>query len=118
MVEPAPVHGQSYFSEIPAAFESREGEWLLVPIYHIFGSDELSLSAPAIAELAPTAHVAVNAVDLTDGEEVEVRCVGRTFRLPVRIRPDLPRGVAGLSAGLSPLVGLGLPEWGAIVGLK
>lgn len=117
MVDPAPFHGQSYFSEIPAAFEPREGEWLLVPMYHIFGSDELSLSAPGVAELAPTAHVAVNAVDLTEGQEVEVRCAGSTFRLPVRIRPDLPRGVAGLSAGLAPLVGLGLPEWGAIVRL-
>jgi NADH-quinone oxidoreductase subunit G len=117
MVEPTPFHDRSYFSEIPAAFEPREGEWLLVSIYYIFGSDELSLSAPGVAELAATAHVAVNAGDLTEGEEVEVRCAGGTFRLPVRIRPDLPRGVAGLSAGLAPLAGLGLPEWGTIVSL-
>lgn len=117
MVEPIPFHGRSYFTEIPTAFEPREGEWLLVPMYHIFGSDELSLSAPGIAQLAPTAHVAVNAVDLTEGEEVEVRCVGGTFRLPVCVRPDLPRGVAGLSAGLAPIAGLRLPEWGTIVSL-
>ena len=37
------VERPSYFSEIPSAFEPREGEWLLVPMHHIFGSDELSL---------------------------------------------------------------------------
>ena len=111
--EPAPANGQSYFNVIPPAFEPREGEWLLVPMYHIFGSDELSLSAPGIAELAVKPHVAVSA-DLPEGTEVEVSCAGGTFRLPVRMRPDLPRGVAGLSAGVPPLVGITLPAWGKI----
>lgn len=120
MVEPAggsgqSSHGQSYFDEIPPAFEPRQGEWLLVPMHCIFGSDELSLSAPGVADLATTAHVAVNAGDLMDGEEVEVRCAGGTFRLPVRIRPDLPCGVAGLPAGVPPIAGLSLPAWGTIV---
>jgi NADH-quinone oxidoreductase subunit G len=116
--EPAPANGQSYFSTIPPAFTPREGEWLLVPMYHIFGSDELSVSAPGIAELAAKPHVAVNTGDLTEGADVEVSCAGGTFRLPVRIRPDLPRGVAGLSAGLPPLVGIPLPAWGKIAGPK
>ena len=112
--EPAPANGQSYFSAIPSAFEPREGEWLLVPMYHIFGSDELSLSAPGIAELAAKPYVAVNTGGLTEGAEVEVSCAGGTFRLPVRIRPDLPPGVAGVSAGVPPLVGIRLPAWGKI----
>ena len=115
MFEPAPSNDRSYFSGIPPAFEPREGEWLLVPMHYIFGSDELSLSAPGIAELATPQHVAVNADDLIEGEEVEVRCAGSIFRVPVRIRPDLPRGVAGLPAGVPPLAGCGLPAWGKIV---
>ena len=115
MFEPASTDDPSYFSGIPSSFEPREGEWLLVPMYYIFGSDELSLSAPGIAELATTPHVAVNAGDLTEGEEVEVRCADGIFRLPIRIRPDLPRGVAGLPAGVPLLAGCGLPAWGTIV---
>ena len=114
MFEPTPSHGQSHFSGIPSAFEPREGEWLLVPMHCIFGSDELSLSAPGIAELAATPHVAVNAGDLVEDEKVDVRCGGDTFRLPIRIRPDLPRGVAGLPA-VPPLAGCDLPAWGKIV---
>ena len=112
--EPAAANGQFYFSTVPAAFQSREGEWLLVPMYHIFGSDELSLSAPGIVELAPKPYVALNTADITEGTEVQVSCAGGTFRLPVRIRPDLPPGVAGLSAGIPPLAGIGLPTWGKI----
>jgi NADH-quinone oxidoreductase subunit G len=115
MFEPRPSNGQSYFSGIPSAFEPREGEWLLVPMQYIFGSDELSLSAPGIAELTAPPHVAVNAGEFMEGEEVEVRCADGTFRLPVRIRPDLPRGVAGLPAGMSPIAGLGESAWGKIV---
>jgi NADH-quinone oxidoreductase subunit G len=113
--EPGRSNSQSYFTGIPSGFEPRAGAWLLVPMYYIFGSDELSRSAPGIAELATTPHVAVNASDLTEGEEVEVRCAGGTFRLPAHIRPDLPRGVAGLPAGMPPLAGCGLPAWGTIV---
>ena len=112
--EPAAANGPFYFSAVPAAFQSREGEWLLVPMYHIFGSDELSLSAPGIAELAPKPYVALDTADITEGTEVQVSCAGGTFRLPVRIRLDLPPGVAGLSAGIPPLAGIRLPAWGKI----
>jgi NADH-quinone oxidoreductase subunit G len=114
ILEPTPENGQPYFSDIPAAFEPRDGEWLLVPIHHIFGSDELSLAAPGIAELAAKPHVALNTAGFTDGMEVDVTCAGGTFRLPARIRPELPPGVAGLSAGLSPQAGVKLPAWGKI----
>ncbi|HEY1760911.1 MAG TPA: NADH-quinone oxidoreductase subunit NuoG [Bryobacteraceae bacterium] len=118
IIEPAPAGGQAYFSAIPAAFEPREGEWLLVPIHQIFGSDELSLAAPGIAELAAEPHVAVGSGAFADGEKVEVTCARDTFRIPVRIRPELPPGVAGLSAGLPPLTGVRLPEWGKIARSK
>ena len=114
LFEPAPVNGQAYFSSIPSAFEPRQGEWLLVPIHHIFGSDELSLSAPGIAELAAKPYVAVNSTDLPDGLEVEVSSTSGTFRLPVRLRSDLPPGVAGLPAGLPGLAGFTWPVWGKI----
>jgi NADH-quinone oxidoreductase subunit G len=114
IIEPAPENGQPYFSSIPAAFEPRELEWMLVPIHSIFGSDELSLAAPGIAELATEPHVAVHSDGFTDGETVEVTCAGGSFRLPLRIRPELPPGVAGLSAGLPSLAGVRLPAWGTI----
>jgi NADH-quinone oxidoreductase subunit G len=118
LFEPTPANGQAYFSTIPTAFERREDEWLLVPMYHIFGSDELSLAAPGIAELAAKPHVAVNSDRFAEGTEVEVSCADGTFRLPVLIHPEMPAGVAALSVGLFPLVGVQLPAWGKIAGVK
>ncbi len=114
LFEPAALNGQPYFSAIPPAFRPRGGEWLLVPMYHIFGSDELSLAAPGIAQLSPKPHVAVNSSDFAEGMEVEVTCAAGMFRLPVRIYPEIPPGVAALSAGLPSLAGIVLPAWGKI----
>ena len=114
MFEPAAANGQTWFSAIPPAFEPREGEWLLVPMYHFIGSEELSTAARGLAELATKPHVAVNCADLVEGSEVEVSCSTGTFRLPVRLQPDIPRGVACLSAGIAPLSGVTMPAWGKI----
>jgi NADH-quinone oxidoreductase subunit G len=107
--EPAAPNGQAYFAAVPAAFQPSDGEWLLVPMYHTFGSDELSLSAAAIAELVPKPYVALNTRDVVEGSEVDVISEAGILRLPVRIRPDLPAGVAGLFAPLPPLAGIRLP---------
>ena len=87
-------------------------------MYHFIGSEELSQAARGLAELAAKPHVAVNCADLAEGTEVEVSCASGTFRLPVRLRPDLPRGVACLSAGIAPLSGITLPAWGKIGSAK
>jgi NADH-quinone oxidoreductase subunit G len=114
LFEPAAANGQPNFSAVPPAFKPREGEWLLLPMFHIFGSDELSLSAPGISELAAKPHVAVNTGDFAENTEVEVSCSAGTFRLPVRIHPEMPAGVAALSVGSTPLVGIQWPAWGKI----
>jgi NADH-quinone oxidoreductase subunit G len=110
----------SYFQNVPAPFQRRAGEWLFVPRHHIFGSDELSLSSPTIAELAPKPYVALAPADaaqlgLQAGTEVEVSVNGFAQRLPVEILKGLPEGLAALPAGLPPLAGLPLPSWGRLV---
>jgi NADH-quinone oxidoreductase subunit G len=118
LFEPSPRNGQAYFSAIPASFQPRESEWLLVPMYHIFGSDELSLQAPAIRELAVMPYVAINSDEFADGMEVEVTLSDGTFRLPVRIHREMPAGVAAVSTGSSPFVGLQMPGWAKIARAK
>ena len=123
MFEPALPNGQSpagkdWFTAIPPAFEPREGEWLLLPMYHFIGSEELSVAARGLRELATPPHVTVNCADLGDGTEAEVSCAIGTFRLPVRLQSDLPRGVACLSSGIAPLSGITSPIWGKIARTK
>jgi NADH-quinone oxidoreductase subunit G len=116
-----PKHGGTYFTEVPAPFARRKGEWLIVPIEHIFGSEELSLQAPGVASLAPAPYLAVNGADaasLQVGEptgEVEIDLGGKKLRLPLKVLPDLPAGIAGIPAGLTPADGAVFPAWSRIL---
>ncbi len=119
LVEPRQPGVGDYFREVPRAFQARAGAWLLLPLYHIFGSEELSLHAPGIAELVPKPYLALNAEDcgglgLKAGEEAVLKLNGLECRLPVRVECDLPHGVAGIPAGLSSLEGFPLPAWCSI----
>jgi NADH-quinone oxidoreductase subunit G len=119
LIEPAQDGGTPYFRDVPAAFAPRQGSWLLVPIYHIFGSEELSALAPGVAERSPSPYLALNADDalalgIGPDDRAEVRLNGVAYRLPVRVDPTLPKGVAGLPVGLPGLEGFGPPAWGTV----
>jgi NADH-quinone oxidoreductase subunit G len=75
---------------------------------HIFGSEELSARAPAVAGLVPAAYVALHPDDaarlgLPAGAMAEVSAGGSEFAAPVVIRPTLARGAVGVPAGLPSL---------------
>ena len=114
----------AYFTAIPIAFARREREWLVVPIQHIFGSEELSLHAPAIAKLAFEPYLALNAADAaalgaTDHfEEVEIHLGGKTQRLSLKVMAELPSGIAGIPDGLPAAFGEEFPVWRRIEGVR
>ncbi|HPS00944.1 MAG TPA: NADH-quinone oxidoreductase subunit NuoG [Candidatus Sumerlaeota bacterium] len=108
-----------FFDLIPAAFERRPGEWLLVPSYRLFGSEELSALAPAIAERIEKPCLSLNTRDAEalgcgGGDEIRVTAGSRSFCLPLVIEPSLPAGVAGVPSGVSGLKWMALPQWGRI----
>lgn len=119
LIEPAPDAEPAYFREI--AFERpADGDWTLVALHHVFGSEELSMAAPAVARRAPRPYLALNAEDaaelqVTSGEQVEVAWEAGTLRLPVQLISSLPRKVAGIPVGLPGLPVLGLPAAGRII---
>jgi NADH-quinone oxidoreductase subunit G len=119
LIEPR-VNGRAlFFNHVPAAFRPRAGEWLIAPLYHLFGSEELSVLSRAIAERVPSPYLALNpedavAIKVGPGQVVALAVAGAEYRLPVQLRPDLPRGLAGLPAGLPALIGIALPAWGRI----
>jgi NADH-quinone oxidoreductase subunit G len=104
-------HKPPFFDQIPPPFQARAGEWLLVPIYHIFGSEELSRFAQGIAQLSPEPYLALNAEDAERfGTEVEL--FGQQISLTRNA--GLPRGLAGVPVGIPPFAGLDLPMWSRI----
>ncbi|HKQ77439.1 MAG TPA: NADH-quinone oxidoreductase subunit NuoG [Blastocatellia bacterium] len=119
LIEPAQVEKPSYFEDAPKAFQSSDGKWLVAPLYHIFGSEELSVLSTGIAHRAPQPYLALNpddaiAMRASEGDEIELDLDGAVYRLPVRFHSALPRGVAGLPVGLGELTWAALPGWGRI----
>jgi len=118
LLAPAGMDEQAYTRDIPPAFESREGQWLAVPLWHVFGSEELSSLAPGIAALSPQPYVALNPGDkksiFGEGQIVCIGLQGRELQLPLKYDRSLPPGVAGLPAGLRGLEGITLPAWSVI----
>ena len=119
----SPVTAASdYYTQIPAAFTAEHERWLLLPAYHIFGSEALSLLSPGIAELAVPPYLALSAADARqhgwqEGQVLTVTKQSWSCALPLTIRPDISPGIAiipvldGLPGGL-------LPAWGTLKSVK
>ncbi|MHB0936445.1 MAG: NADH-quinone oxidoreductase subunit NuoG [Armatimonadota bacterium] len=119
LLEPPAKSSAKYYPQAPAAFKSREDAFLIIPAYHIFGSEELSRHAQGIAALAPAPYLALSPDDadrlgVKEGQPVVMTVEGQLLELPVRITP-LPAGVAALPAGLPETRGPVLPAWGSVV---
>jgi NADH-quinone oxidoreductase subunit G len=89
----------------PPPFIPHADGWRVVALHHVFGSEELSALAPAIASLAPEPYAALNAeeaarIGAKDGDPLEIVAGTETRVLPLHIVPELPSGALGLPAGL------------------
>jgi NADH-quinone oxidoreductase subunit G len=119
LLEPADGTRAAYFDTIPAAFQPRQDAWLLVPLYQVFGSEELSMHAPAIAELAPTPTLCLHPADaerlhLAAGQEAGVSLGEQTYRAPVALAEALPPGTVGVPVGLPGAPVAALPAWASL----
>ncbi|MGH9433419.1 MAG: NADH-quinone oxidoreductase subunit NuoG, partial [Terriglobia bacterium] len=77
LIEPPAGSAPSYFATIPDGFSPKPGTWLSLPLYHIFGSEELSAWAPAVRELVPQPYAALNAEEaaglgVIEGQSVKI----------------------------------------------
>ncbi len=85
----------------PAASSALE----VVPLHALFGSEELSALAPAMASRIPAATLAVNPATaeqhkLKHGATTSAKLNGSTASLPVAVRADLAPGCVGVTVGL------------------
>jgi NADH-quinone oxidoreductase subunit G len=112
-----------YFDIVPAAFKAYVGtsskEMLFVPLHHVFGSEELSVEAQALAARVPLPYVALNPDDaarlnIRNGDPAEVSINNEARRLSVMLRPALAAGLAGLPWNFRGMDYLDLPAWGGI----
>ncbi len=96
----------AWFDDIPSAYQPVPGEWRIILLPNIFGSDELSLHSAPISERLPAFCALLHSRDaeelgINSGELVNISDLLSisTHTVPVRIENSLPRGLLGITAG-------------------
>jgi NADH dehydrogenase subunit G (EC 1.6.5.3) len=104
LIEPAGTGGY-----LPLADTAPASGLRAVPLFHLFGGEELSAAAAPIGARAPNPYVAISSADsgqlgLKTGEIASIDVGGRQLRLTVQVQVDLAAGLLGLPYDL-----LGIP---------
>jgi NADH-quinone oxidoreductase subunit G len=107
-----------YFKNIPGPFKPEIEKLLVVPVYLIFGSEELSSSARSVSELVPEPFLLLNDKEtkrLNIALDNIINITVNKVNINVNIKTDnmIPDGIAGLSVTHQTLH-LNLPDWGII----
>jgi NADH-quinone oxidoreductase subunit G len=97
----------AWFADIPAAFKPEPGLWRIMPLPHIFGTDELSRQSPPLAERLPVCSAKLNQLDakllhVDSGDLIELTSLAGTpiLTITVQIDQSLAQGMLGITAGL------------------
>jgi NADH-quinone oxidoreductase subunit G len=104
-----------FFNHVPEAPIIPEGKVKLLPLPHIFGSEEWSAKCQGIQARSPGPFLAVHPEDargwgMEEGDLARLELAdGRSLSLPVQYSPTLARGTTGLPVGFPGLEGAALP---------
>lgn len=106
----------AFFKDIPEAFAIRQHKWLLLPRYHVFGSEELSNYSKGIQQLSPQPYIALSKDDavqlnVEEGSMVRAKTNGQEHLIPLKILEELPNGIAVVPVGLQEMEGLDWGNW-------
>ncbi|MBN2366907.1 MAG: NADH-quinone oxidoreductase subunit G, partial [Calditrichaeota bacterium] len=121
LIEPVGNETLKYYFDIPNKFEILKGEWMIVPLYLIFGSEELSSQSASIQKRIPKPYLVLNSQDaqklkIEGGSTVQITIGSVPYSLKVKISKDFPRGAAGFTVGLPGQSFTELPARGKISG--
>jgi NADH-quinone oxidoreductase subunit G len=122
-----PLHGATHGERLLASGDKREfypaetgktggNGYSVFPLYHLFGSEELSARSEAIQSRATSAYIALNPADVqklglapTDGVQLQ-----QNGALPFVTRNSVQPGTVGVSVGLA---GVNIHNLGASISL-
>jgi NADH-quinone oxidoreductase subunit G len=106
-----------YFEQVAHNQKISKDEWMIVPVYRIFGSDELSSAGPSMAQRIEEPFVLMNEKDadkisLREGDSVQLELLKISLTLKVKIENSLHQGMAGLSVNLPGMPFIDIPGSG------
>jgi len=114
LFEPSGDFKGSYFTQGKVIPEVIPGELMIIPVYQIFGSDELSSHGPAVRQRIQDPFVLLNQadadlLDAVNNEFVQFERSKIQLRVKVRIENSIHQGMAGLSLNLPGMPFIDIP---------
>jgi NADH-quinone oxidoreductase subunit G len=114
LIEPVGSANPVWFDSVPQPFKSTSNQWLLLPLMHVFGSEELSRRAHSIEERMPAPYLLLHPSDAAKLRLQEGRTIGLTVHktvheVVIHCDPIMTIGTAGLFLPL--LHDAALPAW-------
>jgi NADH-quinone oxidoreductase subunit G len=119
LIEPSTESGANYYEREIRSTKLDDSELMIIPVYSIFGSDELSSVSSSILKRIPDPFVLMNSADaalhkMNDGEVVQLECLKIRIKVFVRIAKSIQQGSAGLSVYLPGLPFIDFPVIGRL----
>jgi NADH-quinone oxidoreductase subunit G len=117
LIEPAENSSVDYFKESKQTTGKSESDWQIVPVYQIFGSEELSAMGQAISKRMKEPFVWLNpedakAIGVKDDDTVQLEIDENKLKIKVKIENSLHKGLAGLAKNLPGMPFVELPGFG------
>jgi NADH-quinone oxidoreductase subunit G len=120
LIEPAERNNIPYFNKIHKDPEAGKDELIVVPVYRIFGSEELSSVSSSIAQLIQEPCICVNQKDadkagIKEHDQIQLEISNNELIIKVKIDNSFPNGIAGLSINLPDMQLIDLPGLGKLI---
>ena len=115
LIEPDGTADIPYFKMIPSAKKLQKDEWMIVPAYQIFGSEELSSAGQTLKQRIREPFVYLNRKDAdslgaVEGDKIRIVISKTNIALILRIENSLEQGIAGVSINLPAMPFIELPD--------
>ena len=117
LIETASEKGKSFFAITSGTIEVKTDEWLIVPVYQIFGSEELSSAASSLNKRIQEPFIIMNQNDALlvgakNNDFLELEISGTKIKVKLKIENSIHNGIAGMSVNLPDMEYIELPGKG------
>jgi len=117
LFEPGKKRENIYFKQEKEIIEKKNDEWQIVPVFQIFGSEELSSVGTAISQRIKKPFVLMNQKDadilkIKSGDLVELEIGKIKLSVEAKIDKGVLEGLAGLSVNLPGMPFIGMSCYG------
>jgi NADH-quinone oxidoreductase subunit G len=117
LIEPGEGGTISYFKASAQLYKAQKDEWFIIPVYQIFGSEELSSASPSVAQRIQDPFVYLNQKDADiinadEGDLIQLEISKTIIKIKVKIENSIHQGLAGLSVNLPGMQFIELPGYG------